>query len=75
MHWQGVCNAIINFKHALSAIEMQVIIKEKHPNFVLRKCILTKQNTIYYREHKHQIEILSIFDSRQNPDSLINIIK
>jgi plasmid stabilization system protein ParE len=36
----------------------------------VRKCVLTKHNTIYYRERKDYIDILRIFDSRQNPIKL-----
>lgn len=40
----------------------------------VRMCILTKQNTIYFRERRQKIEILTIFDSRQNPDKLREIL-
>jgi plasmid stabilization system protein ParE len=33
----------------------------------VRKCIITKHNTIYYREHKTCVELLRIFDNRQHP--------
>jgi plasmid stabilization system protein ParE len=38
----------------------------------LYKCVLTKQTTFYYRIDfdKKEIEIITIFDSRQNPDKL-----
>jgi len=36
----------------------------------IRKCVVTKQNTLYYRETKSRIEVLRIYDTRQNPDSL-----
>jgi plasmid stabilization system protein ParE len=36
----------------------------------IRKCVLTKHNTLYYRESKFSIEILRIFDTRQNPNTL-----
>jgi len=36
----------------------------------VRKCVLTKQNTLYYRENKERIEILRIYDNRQNPIKL-----
>lgn len=32
----------------------------------IRKCVLTKHNTIYYRENKGYIELLRIFDTRQD---------
>jgi len=38
----------------------------------LYKCVVTKQTTFYYRidSAKKEIEIITIFDSRQNPDNL-----
>lgn len=37
----------------------------------IRKCVLTKHNTIFYRDNKTQIDILRIYDTRQDPDKLI----
>lgn len=37
----------------------------------IRKCVLTKHNTLFYKEKHTQIEILRIYDSRQNPQNLI----
>jgi plasmid stabilization system protein ParE len=36
----------------------------------IRKCVLTKQNTLYYRESNKGIEIIRLFDSRQDPKKL-----
>ena len=36
----------------------------------VRKCVLTKHNTLFYRENQTQIEILRIYDTRQNPQNL-----
>jgi plasmid stabilization system protein ParE len=36
----------------------------------IRKCVLTKHNSLYYRESSAQIEILRIYDTRQDPDKL-----
>ena len=43
----------------------------------LYKCVLTKQTTFYYRINcdKKEIEIITVFDSRQNPDKLEKDIK
>jgi plasmid stabilization system protein ParE len=35
----------------------------------VRKCVVTKHNTIYYRENKDFIDILRVFDTRQNPSA------
>ena len=42
----------------------------------LYKCVVTKQTTFYYRIlfDKNEIEIITIFDTRQNPDKLSNEI-
>ena len=41
-----------------------------HKKKKIRKCTLTRQNIIYYREHEHKIEISTIFDTRQDPNNL-----
>lgn len=43
------------------------IINKKHN---VRKCVLTKQNTLYYRENKDSIDIIRLFDTRQDPKKL-----
>ena len=35
-----------------------------------RYAVLTKHTTIYYRVRKKEIEIISLFDTRQNPNKL-----
>lgn len=35
---------------------------------LVRRCVVTKQTTLYYRLNKvNQIEVITIFDTRQNP--------
>ena len=36
----------------------------------LRKCVLTKHNSMFYRDSKTHVEILRIFDTRQDPNTL-----
>lgn len=36
----------------------------------LRKCLVTKQTTLYYRYSDTTIDIITVFDNRQNPKSL-----
>jgi len=36
----------------------------------LRKCVVTKQTTIFYKYSDTSIDVLTIFDNRQNPKSL-----
>lgn len=42
----------------------------------LYKCVVTKQTTFYYRIlfDKNEIEVITLFDTRQNPDKLKNEI-
>lgn len=55
----------INLIHK-NPIQFPVFNKE----FQIRKCVVTKQNTLYYRETNSRIEILRLYDSRQNPETL-----
>lgn len=41
----------------------------------LRKCVLTKQTTMFYRFDEKQIKVVTIFDTRQSPDKLKPEIK
>jgi plasmid stabilization system protein ParE len=36
----------------------------------VRKCVLTRQNSLFYSVHRNEIAILRIFDTRQNPEKL-----
>ncbi|MDD2797066.1 MAG: type II toxin-antitoxin system RelE/ParE family toxin [Bacteroidales bacterium] len=36
----------------------------------VRKCVVTKHNTLYYRETSNKIEVVRLFDNRQNPKKL-----
>ena len=41
----------------------------------IRKYAISKQNSIYYRISKNAIEIITVFDGRQNPSKLKKIVK
>jgi plasmid stabilization system protein ParE len=41
-----------------------------HKRKGIRKCVLTKHNTLFYRDKKSVIEILRIYDTRQDPNTL-----
>lgn len=41
----------------------------------LRKCVVTKQTTLYYRFDDKQIKVVTLFDNRQNPSKLNTEIK
>ncbi len=36
----------------------------------LRKCVVTKQTTVFYKYSERTIDIVAIFDNRQDPNSL-----
>lgn len=36
----------------------------------IRKCVISKQNSLYYTEENNLIYILRIFDNRQNPKEI-----
>ena len=36
----------------------------------LRKCVITKQTTLYYRYTSKRIHVVTLFDTRQNPKKL-----
>lgn len=36
----------------------------------VRKCVISKHNSIIYREQNEEIEILRVFDTRQHPKKL-----
>ncbi|WP_335967375.1 type II toxin-antitoxin system RelE/ParE family toxin, partial [Galbibacter sp. PAP.153] len=36
----------------------------------LRRCVITKQTTLYYRFNSKRINIVTVFDTRQNPNKL-----
>ena len=37
------------------------------------KCVITKQSTLYYRYNSKQVRVLSLFDTRQNPNKIKKI--
>ena len=41
----------------------------------LKKCVVTKQTTVFYKYSETKIYIVTIFDNRQDPNSLIKEAK
>ena len=74
MHTWGK-SVVEKFLRRISKIIIQIVINPKqYPliNYKLDvwKCVITKQNTLYYRVKNKQIEIIRIFDTRQDPRKL-----
>ena len=42
-------------------------------NHKVRKCVISKQTTLYYRYNADEIRLLSFFDTRQNPNKVTKI--
>ena len=63
----------------IDTIDFCIRLIQKNPNLFpflndnlqIRKCVVTKQNTLYYRETNSRIEVLRIYYTRKNPDSLL----
>ena len=41
-----------------------------HKKLNLRKCVITKHNSLFYRNRKGHVEIVRIYDNRQDPKKL-----
>ncbi len=60
----------------VETIEKRIEVLSRFPNIGIaslkdasvRSIILTKHNKLYYRSNRDKIEILNIFDTRQNPE-------
>jgi hypothetical protein len=42
-------------------------------NKKVRKCVVTKQSTLYYTFNQNEIAILFLFDTRQDPNKIKKI--
>lgn len=74
--------SVLTKKKFISKLDNAVIIIQKDPdtfpksnsNKIIRKCVISKQTTLYYKFNNQEIRLLSLFDTRQNPTK-INKIK
>lgn len=68
-------NVAINFIDLTESILKQIASNPRQFPIIykkekIRKCVLTKHNTLFYRDKKTQVEILRIYDTRQDPNNL-----
>ncbi len=42
-----------------------------YKNKKIRKCVLTKHNSLFYRDRKDYVDVLRIYDNRQDPKKLL----
>jgi len=62
----------------LEKLDKRIELVRKRPNLFptskiksgLHKCVVTKQTTMFYMYNQTEITVLSIFDTRQDPDKL-----
>lgn len=65
----------------ISKLDSVIYLIQKDPEIFLksesnknyRKCIVSKQTTIFYRFNTKEVRILSFFDTRQNPSKIKKI--
>lgn len=66
-----VSNFIIKLQECISLISKQPKLFPKSELIEgARRSVLTKQITVYYRLYSQQIEIIYVFDTRQDPNKL-----
>ena len=64
-------NFIEKLDHNIDLIKLEPeTFTQSQKDFGLRKCVITKQTTLYYRFDSNHIQIITIFDTRQNPKKL-----
>lgn len=57
----------LSLKHIALYPRLYPVINKK---MKVRKCVVSKHNTIFYQEKKSTIQLLRIFDTRQHPEKL-----
>lgn len=63
-------NFILKFDKSLKQIQkLPDSFPESEKIRGLRKCVVTKQTTVFYRYSDTSIDVITIFDNRQNPKS------
>jgi plasmid stabilization system protein ParE len=56
-----------NIFHIQNSLSLFPVIEKKRG---VRKCVVTKHNSLYFRLAVNEIQILRLYDSRQDPDKL-----
>ena len=65
----------VKFLDLVDILLKQIAINPKqfpliHKPLKIRKCVITKHNTLYYRNEGYVVEVLRIYDNRQDPEKL-----
>ena len=62
---------VAKLDHCIELIRTQPeIFPESKKGKQLRRCVITKQTTMYYRFDSKRINIVTLFDTRQDPNEL-----
>ena len=62
---------VAKLDHCIELIRTQPeIFRESKKGKQLRRCVITKQTTMYYRFDSKRINIVTLFDTRQDPNEL-----
>mgnify|MGYP006450159441 FL=1 len=62
---------VAKLDHCIELIRTQPeIFPESIKGKQLRRCVITKQTTMYYRFNSKRINIVTLFDTRQDPNEL-----
>ncbi|MGI5914446.1 MAG: type II toxin-antitoxin system RelE/ParE family toxin [Bacteroidales bacterium] len=72
-NWEG--KVVIKFIDIIDEITNQISLNPRQFPIIqkkgkIRKCVITKHNSLYYRERKEFVDILRIYDNRQDPHKL-----
>lgn len=73
IHWEAkVLNRFIDkVENLINQISLNPqLYPEINKELGVRKCVISKHNTLYYSENQEQVNILRIYDNRQNPQTL-----
>lgn len=69
-------NFIYNLNELITLISQLPFIYEESQSYPgVRRCIISKQNSMYYKVVEDKIIILTIHDNRKNPNLLDNKLK
>ncbi|SRR5690554_5743358 len=62
---------VIKLDHSIKIIKSQPeAFPESNLRKGLRKCVITKQTTLYYRYNSRKIFLVTLFDTRQDPNKI-----
>lgn len=56
-------------------IEMPKAFPESGKRKNIRRCVITKQTTVYYRIKNDSIELIALFSNHQNPKKIKGLLK